>query len=532
VRTSGADVRRRETIELVVLVGLAAVLVIAAASRQDFVEDGVRHLPAALSGPPHFGEARWIMFPPLLFALVRPLAAIGLVGSVAAAIQPFLWVSVASGIVFLVSLGVWLRTECADGPRRAAALLLAGSCAPFLALFSDIAEPQIAAAMAVAGLAYARVRRDDPTGAERGVVVAIVAISCAALIYQGTILAFGMLPLVASRDTLRRRRVLGVLCAAMAIIPVVMVAAQVVSGTPLGLALETAVAGERNPLTRSFMTRASAGKYFVAALAGAPQGIVALKNFSGLPALLTGLQASDTRTVVLATTNLLRLILGGLIVWSLFVAAVRRRDWRLLVAAAVILILPVLRNQQYAYSKFFVFWPVPVALAALRYRARSIAVAALLVLLSNGWLLAEEIRRGRRLHSSVERLYGDAGPTTCWMTSGWAPPMPHLWPGITAPILGTLATGSDPAVQARQLTRSLRRCFCDSAAVWTDTTKQDAPLVADLARHFDYGVVDLTTVLVDPLPAGVPTDTPLSVYIYSDLDRLRTCRTVTRAEIR
>jgi hypothetical protein len=532
VRTSGADVRRRETIELVMLVGLAAVLVIAAGSRQDFVEDGVRHLPAALSGPPHFGEARWIMFPPLLFALVRPLAGIGLARSVEAAIHPYHWVSVASGLVFLVSLGVWLRAECTDGARRAAALLLAGSCAPFLTLYSDIAEPQIAGAIAVAGLAYARVRRDDPLGAEHGVVVAIGAIACAALIYQGTILALGMLPLVASHETLLRRRVLAVLCAALAIVPAVMVAAQAVSGTPLRLAVETTVAGERNPLARSFMTSASAAKYVVAALAGAPQGIVALKNFGGLPALLAGLQASDARTVALATANVLRLILGGLIVWGLFAAAVRGRDWRMLVAAAVILILPVIRNQQYAYSKFFVLWPVPVALAALRYRARSIAVAALLVLLSNGWLLAEDIRRGRLLHTSVQHLYGAAGPTTCWMTSGWAPPMPHLWPGITAPVLGTLATGSDPAVQARQLTRSLRRCFCDSSSVWTDTTRRDGPLVADLARHFDYGVVDLTTVLVDPLPASVPSDTPLNVQIYSDQDRERICRTVTAAEIR
>ena len=89
MRSSGGNVRRRETIELVVLGALAAAIVMAAASRQDFVEDGVRHLPEALSGHPHFGEARWLMFPPLLFALVRPLAAIGLVGSVEAAIQPF-----------------------------------------------------------------------------------------------------------------------------------------------------------------------------------------------------------------------------------------------------------------------------------------------------------------------------------------------------------------------------------------------------------------------------------------------------------
>jgi hypothetical protein len=532
VRTPGAEVHPRGKIELVVLGALAAVLVVAAANRRDFIGDGVRHLPAVLSGHPHFGEARWIMFPPLLFVLVRPLAAAGLVDGVEGAIQPFLWVSVASGILFLVSLAAWLRVECHDRSRRAAALLLAGSCAPFLTLFSDIAEPQIAAAMAVAGLAYARVRRDDPTGAERGVVVAIVAIACAALIYQGTILAFGMLPLVASRETLLRRRVLGVLCAAIAIVPAAIVAAQAASGTPLGLALATTVGGERNPLARSFMARASAGKYVVALLAGAPQGIVGLKSFSGLPALLAGLRASDAHTVALAAANVLRLLLGCAIVGTLFAAAARRRDWRILVAAAVILILPVLRNQQYGYAKFFVLWPVPVALAALRYRARPIAIGALLVLLSNGWLLAEEVRRGRRLYASVQQTYRAAGPSTCWMTSGWAPPVLYLWPGTAAPILGTLATGNDPAIQAGELTRSLRRCFCDSASVWTDTTKQDGPMVADLARHFDYGVVDLTTILFDPAQTVVPMDTPPGIHVYLDQDRQRICHAVTAAEIR
>ena len=532
MRTSGAGVHRRTNIELVVLGALAVVLVIAGASRRDFIGDGVRHLPAALSAHPQFGEARWVMFPPLLFALVRPLAAIGLVESVEAAIQPFLWLSVASGIVFLVSLGVWLRAECHDGARRAAALLLAGSCAPFLALFSDIAEPQIAAALAVSGLAYARVRRDDPAGAERGVVVAIVAIACAALIYQGTILAFGMLPLVASRETLLRRRALGILGAAIAIVPAAIVAAQLASGTPLGLALATTAGGERNPLARSLMTSVSAGKYVAALLAGAPQGIVALKNFSGLPALLAGLQDSDAGTVALGAANVLRLMLGCVIVWALVGAAVRGRDWRMLIAIAVILLLPILRSQQYAYSKFFVLWPVPVALLALRYRARPIAIGALLVLLSNGWLLAEEISRGRRLYASVQQPYRAAGPTTCWITSGWTPPLAYLWPGTTAPILGTLATGSDPAIQTAELTRSLRRCFCDSASVWTDTTLRDETLIANLARHFDYGVVDLTTLLLDPARTPVSVLTPPGVHVYPDQDRQRICHAVRAAETR
>jgi hypothetical protein len=118
------------------------------------------------------------------------------------------------------------------------------------------------------------------------------------------------------------------------------------------------------------------------------------------------------------------------------------------------------------------------------------------------------------------------------MTSGWAAPMPYLWPGTTAPILGTLATGSDPAVQAAALTQSLRRCFCESAFVWTDTTKQDAPMVGDLARHFAYGVVDLTTILLDPASDVGPKETPPGVHIYAENDRERICRSVTAAEIR
>jgi hypothetical protein len=147
VRTT--RIHPRETIELVVLGLLTAMLVVAAASRRDFIGDGVRHLPAALSGPLHFGEARWAMFPPLLFALLRPLVAVGLIDGVESAIQPVLWLSVGCGVVFLVSVDKWLRAECEDPARRAAALLLAGSCASFVALFSDIAEVQVAVAEAI-----------------------------------------------------------------------------------------------------------------------------------------------------------------------------------------------------------------------------------------------------------------------------------------------------------------------------------------------------------------------------------------------
>lgn len=507
------------------------VLILTAGARRDFLGDGVRHLSTALSSTPHLGEARWLLFPPLLFFLVRPLAALGLVNGTEAAIQPFLWVSVASGALFLFSLRAWLRAECEDRGRRAAALLLAGSCAPFLVLFSDIAEPQIAAAIAVTALAYTRVRRDDPERAQAGALVAIGAIACASLIYQGMILAFGMLPLVTSRDILTRRRVLALLGAAILLVPAAILAAQIAAGMPPALALATTAGGERNPLARSFMARPSPEKYVAALVAGPPQGLVALGNFSGLSPLVTALHASDARTVALAAVNVSRLMLGWVIVWILFATAVRNRDWRVIAAAGILLILPVLRNQQYAYPKFFVLWPVPIALLALRHRARLVGVAALIVLVSNVWLLAEDVRRGRRLYSNVHRAYQAATPATCWLTTGWAPPLFYLWPGTTTNMLGTLATGTEPATQARLLTRSLRRCFCESDAVWTDTTERDGAVVVALSRHFDYDAFDLTTILL-PSTSVDPVAVAPGVYVYPRPGRERICGVLTAADVR
>ena len=528
---SVADVRRRDHLETLVLGALVMILILTAAARRDFLGDGVRHLSAALSSPPHVGEARWLLFPSLLYFLVRPFAALGLVQDVEAAIQPFLWASVASGALFLFSLRAWLRAECGNSAQRAAALLLAGSCAPFLALFSDIAEPQIAAAIAVAGLAYARVQRDNPARAQAGAFVAIGAIVSAALIYQGMILALGMLPLVTSHDTLARRRVLGALGAAVLLVPAVILTAQIAAGLPPAAAVATTVGGERNPLTRSFMASPSPAKYVAALVAGPPQGVVAIRNFSGLSALRTALNESDARSVALAAANASRLMLGCVLVWVLFAAGVRNREWRIIAAAGIILILPVLRNQQYAYPKFFILWPVPMALLALRHRARLVGAAALIVLLSNVWLLAEHVRGGRLIYTSVHQAYQTATPSTCWFTSGWASPLWYLWPGTTTNVLGTLATGIDPAVQSRLLTRSLRRCFCESDAVWTDTTERDGASVASLARHFDYSAVDLTTVLL-PSASVEPLAVASGVHVYPEPGRERICRAVLAADVR
>ena len=497
---------------------LVLVLVSAAAARRDFIGDGVRHIPAALSGEVLLGEPRWLLFPAFVSAVLRPLQAVGALPDIERAIQPLLWLSVACGAAFLLSLNRWLRAECDDGVRRAGALMLAGSCAPFLILFSDVGEVQLAAAIAAAGLAYARVRPHH----ERGAIVAIAAIGGATLIYQGAVLAIGMLPLVTG-DMLRRRRVTIMLCGTVALVLLIMVAAQVIAGTSLSAAIATTLGGERNVLTRSFMSHRSIGEYAVALIAGPPQGIVSLTRFEGLAALIASLRTPAAGSFFVAVTNTLRLLLGAACVGVLATAAIRGRDWRLPFAALVILALPVMRNQQYGYVKFYALWPIPVALAALRCRPRVVAAIAAAVITANVWLLAEDISRGRRAYATIRGAYQQAGPATCWLTTGWAPPFWYLWPGTAAPILGTLGTGVDARRQAEGLTGSLRRCFCGSAAVWTDATTRDAALVSTLADHFEYREHDLRSMLLDD---SQPMLTP-GIRVYGEARRQDVCNALT-----
>jgi len=497
---------------------MVALLVIAGALRREFLGDGVRHLHAVLSDQIHAGEPRWLLFPPLASAWVRLLSIFGMAGGAEPALRALVVLSVGSGILYLFSIRTWLRSESADDACRAAALLLAGSCAPVLILFSDISEPQVAAAIAAAGLAYARVCRDDEKRAPIAMLCAVGAIGIASLIYQGMMLALGMLPLVVSSQIVSHRRVLIATAADVLLVATTMIAVQISTGTSAFVAASAVIQGEHNPLTRSMMASPSSWKYLAAAFTGPPQGIVALDSYSGLRALASGVVAGDHRAVA----NVTLLLLGLGITGMLLVRGIRDRQWRVLAAAAIVLTLPVIRNQQYAYVKFYVLWPIPVALLAIRWRARTIFIAATIVLAANGWLVGEQIREGRDRYQDAHLTFASATPSTCWLTSGWTPPFAYLWPGSSTPILGTLATGTDPAAQRAALTRSLRHCFCESDYVWTDTPSRDAEVVTSIARHFDYRDIDLPSVLIGPEEAdgnSVP-----GVWVYSDPARQRACR--------
>jgi hypothetical protein len=505
-------------------VALVALLIVAALLRREFLGDGVRHLPAVLSDHLQFGEPRWVLFPAIAHVWIQALSRLGLVTGTGSALEAMLALSVASGVLFLAAIRVWLRHDCKDAERWAAALLLAGSCAPVLILFSDVAEPQLAAAVVVTGLAYARIHRDDPVHARSAALWAVGLIAVASLIYQGTILALGMLPLVVSGNNVSRRQlVIATVCAALAV-GFAMTIIQVSSGASTASAVTTIVGGEQNPLTRSLMGRRSLSKYLIAAVAGPPQGIVALDSYGGLRALAAALQSANRQIAASAARNLACLLSGVAVTAILLVTGVRQRQWRVLIAAAILLILPIVRNQQYGYVKFYVLWPIPVALVASRCTARTTVVAASFVLALNLWVVGGELLRGRENYRLARAAYATATPATCWLTSGWTPPFAYLWPGTATPILGILATGSSPEMQRQALTTSLKRCFCESDGVWTDSTSRDAALVQSIASHFNYDGKVLSRVLLDPLDA-TPSPEP-GILQYGPSARHEVCQAI------
>jgi hypothetical protein len=467
--------------EALALAAFGVLLVVLAAFRQEFIGDGVRHLQGAIdSGAPRFGAPRWLLFPALAWLLLHPLAAIGLVTGVEPAIQIILALSVLSGIGYLWGLDVWLRAEGCAPRSRVAALMMAGSAMPFLVLYSDIAEVQLPATIVVIALAICRARFAQRRGGDATVLATMAAIALASLVYQAVVLALFFVPLVAPMARLRRKTVLAAAAAIALSVPAILILARLSAGDGLDLAVLTTFRGEAGDSVRASLAQQTPLKWFVALVAGPPQAIVGLWNFQGLPSLVRGVLASDTD----ATMNAARLGVGLALIAVLGGGVVRTRDWRLVLAALGVVALPVIRNQQYTYSKFYVLWPVLLALASLKLRPKHVAMAAAITLALNSMLVTRQIAQGRARYSDLQQAYRQAGPDDCFFTSDWGAPFGYRWPGSSAALISIL-WANDSGMKGYEVQPALRDCFCRSGRVWTDTTAAATDEVTRLMGHFD-----------------------------------------------
>lgn len=521
--------------DLWVVAGLGALVVAIGFLRKDFCGDGVRHLPAVLrSAHPELGEPRWLFFPALVFALLRPVVALGLVDDVEGLTRVMMAATVIAAGLYLLAVRACLVALGIAPARRAAALAVAGGSASFLLAATDLMEPIFGATLFAVGLAFAARHAAAPGATEgdrrRALLAAVAATAAAALLYQGLILGLGLIPLVIPASTLWERRALAQSALILAAVPLAMLGALAASGNSLGRAWSRTVLAEENPLYRSYLEKPGLTPYMVALVAGPPNGVVTLGDYHGFRRVLANLRQPGERWPALAV--LLRLGLGIAVLAAGAIAAWHRRDWALLAACATLAVLPLVRTQQYGYVKFYVLLPIVLASGAARAPAAAASAVAALLLALNGGALLAALPAQRQLYADRVDVYGRAGADACWLTIAWEPPFSFLWRGSVCPIFGLLArgTGEDVAQASAagqaMLTGCLETCFCRSSGVFTDDmTEAAGPLVADSARHFAYAGPNLETLLLPVAQAELasrPGSTP-PVYRYPPAEQRRRC---------
>jgi len=487
-----------------VLAGWLGFQLAIALTRREYEGDGLRHIVPVLSAHgPVLGEPRWLLFPGLMFLLIRPFVALGWITDIEQAIHVSVSLSLVCGFGFLLLLRSALKDHGFEPGPRAVALALAGASAPLLFYSANTVEPLPAAALAVAGLVYAG-RCAHRGAARRGVLVALAMIALATLLYQGVGLAVFLLPCFVPPRALRDRVAILAGALILACAPVFILVALMWSGDPAQHALARILHGEENPLYRTFLTVGSSITSPAAALlAGPPQGIVSLPDFSGVRQVIASLHSDSERAAGMEQLGLLAL--GWCAFGSVCVAAIRRRHWSLLIATAGLLILPMAaRGQQYYYLKYYILFPAVLALGATALPSRWVALIAACVFAANGIGAAADVRTSRSRYEERAHLYRAFGPEDCWVTAEWTPALRYRWPGRVCPILGTLAGGhggGDESALIRSthiaLHDCLRNCFC-TANVLTDDLLLPARASSDkMLAHFQYP---------EPLPAAVFLD--------------------------
>jgi hypothetical protein len=515
------DPRVGIALDWLVIAVWAAVAVVIVLLRADFSPDGVRHLPHVLSSNhPALGEPRWLLHPTLLFILTKPLVAVGLVESVEGIAHAFSLMITVFAIGYLVALRSILQSMGASERRRASALALAGVSIPLVELGTDILEPLAAAAIAVIGLGYAAAGRPDAPDARRCILVAVAAIALGSLIYQGVILAIGLLPLVVPLRELLRPRTALPAAMILVMVPLVMIGFLVLSGDSLAHAATRAALAAENPIYSNYLRRPGLEQYVVALVAGPPLGVLNVGEFSGFNRVLA--QLSDPNARGAAIWVLVHFLLGGVIVAALMFAAARARAWWVLVGFATLLVLPVLvRPHYYGYTKFYILFPVVLAVAAIHLPARLAGAIALIVALVNVPARVDGLIHERAFARVLTPVYEAAGTEACWVTAAWVPPLWMRWHGRHCGILETLSlgTGEDAdrglASLHRNLTDCLEACFCRSSEVLTDNMTSDArSVVQQTATMFRFDRIAIDDLLLRPGggEALTPGDRPILRY--------------------
>jgi len=513
--------------DVLVVAGWGAIFLLFALTREDYAGDGIRHVAQVLdSSRPALGEARWLLFPVLLFASLKPLQLCGLVANYRDAVHAFAILDAIAATLYLWLLRRWLLARNVAPLARAAILFGAGAMPALLRLGSDTTEVIVPAVLALGGLVYSATRVESR--AASGAIVAAGAVALASLFYQGLLFAAFLIPLAAGLEVFSSRRTLATVLAILVAAPVIASAILVSGGEPLEFAIREVRRGEQNPLYVAELESATRPLWSrVAALSVGPaENLIPVPANRGIGGLVRGVVHGQFALLLEGIGFLLGLIFYA----ALVLHALKRRESAWLLALAGILILPLARSFQYSYVKFFVLFPGLVAIGAANFRTRAIACAAALIAAFNLAYQIESVRESRALAASLAPAFSVADTNSCWLTSSWGPPILG-WPGRICSMAGVLAA-SRPGATADLINRNsaafvtqLRACFCAGSTVITDDfSEQHRTQINAVASHYRFSRVDLDSLLWRPeLGTVLASHGELTVLGFSPTARERIC---------
>jgi len=446
-----------------------------ASQRKYFIGDGIRHVSGMMTqSHPHLGEPRWLLFPALLFGLLKPWMLLGWIHSTAEALTFFACLSALASSLYLAGLNRWLTAAEVSPMRRTAALMAAAFCSVILTLACDTSEPMIPAACCVwiLGTLAQKSKASNPSFFHRDLLISVALLSIMILIHQTVFVAFFFLPLAVGWAPLRNK----------SLWPWLIAIPWIVGGAILGIlagiqhitiadALNRMFLLYRNPIHMTWLRSGFFKGLLLTVLGGFPQAVVSVPGMKGFLYILSGMKQGQAN----AWDQAGRMILGFMIVWGSALWVIRRRRWDIGIAWLSLFILPLIWNQVYSYHKFYLLFPILLAFAIARLPTRWGLGFALLLMGLNGFPFLHALYEGRAWYTASVPLYQHASPRTYWLTSGWEPDFPYLWPGPTCALLRSLAKPSaaeDKSALTRERTGEFTQCllhaFCDGDTVWTD----------------------------------------------------------------
>lgn len=465
----------RSNSDKLLLAVLLLILVLVGLRRLDYAGDGLRHLDHILeSNHPALGEPRWILFPLVLFAVVKPFAAAGIIHSAPQAAKVFCIFDIVCGFLYLLCLRRWLSELPAI--RRTAVLLLAAGSYAFLTLATDIIEPTPAVLIAIAGLTFGRFHAGLSDSAR--VTIGAASLAVASVIYQGLLLGFFFLPAIFPVSLLATRRIARRVATLALAGPLLTIVLLSFDGETPRNAARGFVQGAASSASSRQYSRLSAKNLAGVMIVGPTYAFASIPELRGLAGTVRLLR--DRKTAFEGIRGAGAWCCMAVAIIGAIGLLILQRQFSLLLAFAGMMLLPALRTSQYSYIKYYVLLPFLIVLVVPRLRVSFVYPAFLgaLLLVSNLGQIRTQRVEAETLRLQVAReLYPRIPTGACFLTNGFGLPVPD-WRGDSlawAGILNRETSGSEEQIgtaNSHLLRDRLRKVFCTCPAVVTDVFVQ------------------------------------------------------------